>query len=300
MKKSALAWGLILLIGILLATIGCSKKSSNEKIIFGIGPSTDAEKTNYKIEVISKYFSEKLGVEVGHILVTNANAMIEAMRANKIDVGAGGPFTYLVAAKKAGAEAIITTQTPNGETDYYRALLITQKDSPINSMEDLKKYAKDITLSWAYPTSASGHLVPRYYLQKLGIYATDFKEVFTSTDHTSAIFTAISGKVDVAAVYKSGIEKFIRDGRITEDDFKIIWESESLLPSPTFVRSDLPEELKKKIQDAYLTMREDSPEAWSVFLGQYSFPVEYRAVSDKDYDYFRHMASEIEDLKLFE
>lgn len=288
------------LISLFLLNISCSNKKENNKIIFGIGPSTDAERTEYRIEVISNYFSEKLGMEVGHVLVTNANAMIEAMRSKKIDVGSGGPFSYLVAAKKAGAEAIITTQTPDGETDYYRSLLITQKDSPINSMDDLKKHVKKLTLSWAYPTSASGHLVPRYYLQKNGIYPENFKEVFTSTDHTSAIFTAISGKVDVAAVYKSGIEKFLRDGRITTDDFKIIWESESLLPSPTFVRSDLPEDLKQKIQQAYLTMEQDSPEAWEVFLGQYSFPVEYRAVSDQDYDYFRKMASEIEDLKMFE
>lgn len=298
MKKTVLLLYRILLVFVVIS--GCSTKQDGEKIIFGIGPSTDAEKTDYKIEVISKYFSEKLGVEVGHILVTNPNAMIEAMRSKKVDVGAGGPFTYLVASKKAGAEAIITTQSPDGETDYYRSVLITQKDSPINSMEDLKEQAKNLTLSWAYPTSASGHLVPRYYLQKHGIYADDFKEVFTSTDHTSAIFTAISGKVDVAAVYKSGLQKFIRDGRIKESDFKIIWESESLLPSPTFVRGDIKKSLKKKIQDAYLSMREDSPEAYEVFLGQYTFPVEYRAVSDEDYNYFRDMAAEIEGLEIFE
>lgn len=284
------------LLTVLSIFAACGAKKDNSKILIGIGPSTDAERTNQRIEVITEYFKKQLGVDVGHVLVSNTNAMIEAMRANKIHVGSGGPFTYLVAADKAGAEAIVSTRTPDGHTDYYRSLLIARRDLPVNNLQDLKKHSKDITLSWAYPTSCSGHLVPRYYLQKEGIHQEDFKEIFTSTDHTSAIYTVKSGKVDVAAVYKSGVNKFVENGQLKEEDFKVIWESESLLASPVFVRGDLPNSLKNKIQQAYLNMKENSPKTWKVLRGQYTFEVEYYKVEDKDFDHYRKMANEIEDL----
>ncbi len=287
---------IVLKIALCLILLSCGGKSKKNQLVIGISPSSDAERTNERIDAITAYFSKELGMEVSHVLVSNPSAMIEAMRANKIHVGSGGPFTYLVAAEKAGAEAIVTTKVPEGHTDYYRTLFITQPNSPINNLEDLKRLSKQTTLSWAYPTSCSGHLVPRYVLQQHGIYPEDFKEVFTSTDHTSAIFTALSGKVDVAAVYKSGIHKFVTDGRIKESDFKIIWESEPLLASPTFVRKDLPEDLKKKIQNAYINMKKNSPETWQILRNQYSFEINYVPIHDTDYNVFRKMANEIKDL----
>jgi phosphonate transport system substrate-binding protein len=274
----------------------CGSKDQKQTLYIAIAPSADAERTNEKIDVITSYFSQQLDMPVKHVLVTNPNAVIEAMRAKKIHIGSGGPFTYLIAAEKAGARAIVTTQTPDGQTDFYRTLIIVHKSSPIYTMEDLKKYAPQSTLSWAYPTSCSGHLVPRFYLQEQGIYPENFKEVFTSTDHTSAIFTLTSGKVDVAAVYKSGIKKFVEEGRIQEDDFRVLWESPALLASPVFVRNDLDDELVEKIRGAYLNMKERSPEIWKILRAQYSFEIEYVAIDDNDFDHYREMANQIKDL----
>ena len=274
----------------------CTSGDKGDYLVIGIAPSADAEQTNQRVDALTNYLSEALEMPVKHILITDPTAMIEAMRAKKIHMGSGGPFTYLIAAEKANAEAIITTDVPEGDVSYYKTVFITQANSPINSISDMKEKASELTLSWAYPTSCSGHLVPRYVLQQNGIYPEDFKEVFTSKDHTSAIFSGISGKVDVAAVYMSGIYKFLKDGRIKESDFKIIWESEPLLASPTFVRKDIDAELRKKIQQAYLSMKENAPESWNAIQNQYPYPIRYIAVSDADYDQFRQMASEVKDL----
>lgn len=287
-------------LGIMLFAGGCGsgENSGKEKLVIGISESNDGERNFEKIEAITSYFSKKLDMDVSHVLVSNSSAMIEAMRANKIDVGSGGPFTYLVAAKKANAEAIVTTQVPEGQPSYYRSCLIARPEVPVNDMASLKEKAGELTFSWAYPTSCSGHLVPRYNMQKHGIYPDQFKEVQVSSSHTSAIFTVLSGKVDVAAVYSTGLQRFVQEGRIKEDEFKIIWKSEPLLPSPVFVRKDVGSKLKKRIQDAYMDMKEDSPETWAILRNQYMLEVEYIRVSDKDYQHYRDMANEIEGLNL--
>lgn len=287
-----------LVVAFLISSCGSVTDSGKEKLIIGIGESDDSERNFQKIEAITSYFSKKLDMEVSHVLVSNSSAMIEAMRADKIDVGSGGPFSYLVAAKNAGAEAIITTQAPEGMPSYYRSCLITKPDSPVNNMEDLKKHAGKLTFSWAYPTSCSGHLVPRYNMQEHGIYPEDFKEVQVSSSHTSAIFTVLSGKVDVAAVNNNGLQRFIQEGRIKEDEFKMIWRSEKLLPSPVFVKKSMDETLKKKVQDAYFDMKKDDPETWAILRNQYMLEVEYIRVSDADYQQFRDMANEIKGLNV--
>jgi phosphonate transport system substrate-binding protein len=287
---------LIAVLALLFILPACSNREKGDHLIIGIAPSADAEQTNQRVDALTDYLSEVLNMPVKHILITDPSAMIEAMRAKKIHMGSGGPFTYLIAAEKANAEAIITTDVPEGEVSYYKTIFITQPDSPINSIEDIKEKANELSLSWAYPTSCSGHLVPRYVLQQNGIYPSDFKEVFTSKDHTSAIFSGISGKVDIAAVYMTGIYKFLKDARIKESDFKIIWESEPLLSSPTFVRKDLDPELKSKIQQAYLDMKDKAPDSWNAIQNQYPYPIRYISVSDSDYDQFRTMANEVKDL----
>ena len=274
---------------------GCHNANDNE-VIIGISPSDESDRSFKSMEVVTSYLRKELNMEVRQILVTNYSAMIEAMRAKKIHVGSGGAFTYLVAADKADAEAIITTGIPDGTPNVYRSCLITRAGSPINNFDDLKRQSKNLTLSWAYPTSTSGHLVPRYEMQRRGIFPKDFKEVLTSTDHASAIFTVLSGKVDVAAVHLTGLERLIRDGRIKKTELKVIWQSRPLLPPPIFVRKDMDPALKMKIKKAYLEMKKKDPAAWAVIRKQYLTEVQYIPIADKEYQYFRDIANGIDDL----
>lgn len=275
---------------------GCSKnreENKREKLIIAMSVSAEAESSFERIDAVTKYLSKKLNMEVTHKLISNPSALIEAMRANKIHLGSGGPFTYLVASKVANAVPIVTTEDVN-EGSIYRSCIITRSNSTINNMDDLKSQSKNLTLSWAYPTSCSGHLVPRYVMQEeYNLLPGDFKEVMISTDHTAAIFTVISGKVDVAATYYSALERLIREGRVNENEINYLWMSEPMVPSPVFARKDLGNDLIRKIKDAYLEMKEDDPETWALVQSQYFTDIKYVDVNDSDYQVFRDMANNI-------
>ncbi len=294
---------LLYFLALTLIFCGCQTDNENTagsagKIIIGMTPAENAERTFDKMQAVTDYFSRKLGMEVEHLQVSNSAAMIEAMRADKIDVGSGGTFTYLVAAEKAGAEAIVTAAAPDGSPNYYRSCLITNPGSGIRTLEDIKAKSKELTLSWAYPTSTSGHLVPRYFLQENGIVPEDFKEVFIATDHASSLFTVISRKVDVAAVSYTILTRYLQMERFKEEDIHIIWRSEPITPSPVFVRGNLAPDIKKKLQQAYVDMPKDDPETWKILRGQYSFDVIYIPVNDSLYQPFRDMANKIDGLGL--
>ncbi len=269
-----------------------------KKLRFGLIVAQEAEQTFERMGVLQTYFSKTLGHEVEFLPMTNTSVLIEAMRANKIDVGTAGAFTYIVASKAFGAQAIVTTAAADGNPRYYKSCLITRASSKLMNIEDVIKNAQNITLSWAYPTSTSGHLVPRYYLQQRGVMPDDFKEVFTSTDHTATFFSVVSGKVDVAAVIYSALDRYEKLGKVKKGELRIIWESEPIAPSPVFVRKGLDAALVKQIQQAYLDVEKNDPKASAALQSQFTYSVKYIAVGDKFYQPLRDMANKIEGLNL--
>lgn len=290
---------------VLLFLWGCGNADtastrSPKKLTVGLLVAEGSERTFEKMDILTRYFSKKLGMEVKQIQITNPSAMIEAMRAKKIDVGSGGAFTYLVASKNAGAEAIITTATADGNPQFYNSCLITSATSGINSIDEVLKNPQQYTLAWAYPTSTSGHLVPRYFMQQKGVMPENFKEVFTSTDHAATVLSAASGKVDVAAVMYATLERFITLGRVKRSDVKVLWTSEPIVEGPIFVRKDLDPALKKRIQQAYVDMEKEDPEAREVLRTQYTRGMKYIATSDSLYQPLRNMANQIKGLELVE
>jgi phosphonate transport system substrate-binding protein len=288
----------VLLIGGLLALTACGSPDKPKPLTFGLLISQEAEGTQNRLDVLSQYFTKKLGTEVKQVRISQSSAMIEAMRAKKIEVGTGGAFTYLVAAQNANAEAIITTAVAGGDPRFYTSCLVTHKDSPVKSIDDVLKHPGTMTLSWAYPTSTSGHLVPRYFLQTHGVYPKDFKEVFTSTDHTATFFSVLSRKVDVAAVMYAALDRFVKAGKMKAGDLRVLWVSEPIAPSPVFVRRDMDPALKKRIQQAYLNMATDDPAAHNAMRSEFLTNVRYIAVTDSFYQPLRDMANKIDGLKL--
>ncbi len=291
-------------VSLLLAPLllGCSNTENDtaKTLKIGVVIPEGGDQTLEKLDVMTRYFSRKLGMGVKQIQVSDNSAIIEAMRARKIDVGSAGAFTYLVASKNASAEAIITTATADGNPNYYNSAFITSSKSGITSIEEVLKAPKNYTLAWAYPTSTSGHLVPRYYLQQQGIMPDDFKEVFTSTDHAATVLSAVSGKVDMAAVMIATVEHFVETGRIKPTDYRVLWTSEPIAQGPVFVRKDMDRALKKKIQQAYLDMETEDTAAYNALRTQYNRGMKYIIVDDSHYQSLRDMANQIKGLELEE
>ena len=70
------------------------------------------------------------------------------MRAAKLDVCSLGPFAYLIAHEKTGAQAIVAPGTPVGEINTYRSILVVPGSSSIRTIEDVRTHASKMTLAW--------------------------------------------------------------------------------------------------------------------------------------------------------
>nr|WP_247897632.1 phosphate/phosphite/phosphonate ABC transporter substrate-binding protein [Paenibacillus pabuli] len=116
-----------------------AKSSQPEKLRIGVIPSEDSENVESKMEPLKQYLSKKLGLEVEIFVANDYTAVVEAMRSKQIDVAHLGPFSYLLAADKANAEAIVSKVTLDTGLPTYKSVILARKDSELKVFPTLKE-----------------------------------------------------------------------------------------------------------------------------------------------------------------
>ncbi|KJR96627.1 MAG: hypothetical protein VR68_14205 [Peptococcaceae bacterium BRH_c4a] len=272
----------------LLAGCGQAKKEQagatpEVKVLrLGLIPAEDQEEMLKRFGPTIAYLEKKLGVKVEHFVATDYTGIIEAMRSGKIDAAFFGPFSYILAADKANAECFAVGVRKNGKSTY-QSTIVVHKDSGIKTLNDLK--GKDF--AFVDPASTSGNLFPRVILQKAGINPEkDFKSVIYAGGHDAVELAVKNKKVPAGADNDITYEKMVGQKLISADENIILAKSDPIPGSPIVYRKDLPEDLKKKLKDAFLVMHKEDAAA----LGGYGDIIHYVEAKDSEYDVIRETA----------
>lgn len=285
-KRGLILAGLLLIIGmVVLAGCGSSPGTANvaqpQVLRVGTIPSEDATRMREAYKPLAAYLEKKLGMKVDLFVATDYTGAIEAMRAGKLDIALFGPFSYVLAADKANAE-VFAVEKVNGATTY-KSIIVTRPDSGINSLQDLKGR----TFAFVDPASTSGHLFPRAFMKKQSIEPDkDFKSLVFAGTHDAVELAVKNRKVDAGADSNKTYNKMKKEGLISDQDIKIIFESDPIPSSPWAWRKDLPAELKAKIKEAFLNMDKEAPDAFDKKKGQEA----YLASTDDAYNVVRETA----------
>ena len=256
----------LLLSLILISCAGKKEGAYPEKLVIGFTGGDDPSERMNNVNKMARYLEKETGIKKVEVFVsTSYAAIIEGMRAKKVDIAQLGELSYIMAAERSGAEAIVMIGEEDGKR-FTSSAIITSSASGLKTMDDVIRRSKELSLSFADPASTSGHLYPRNYLNSIGLEPeTSFRKVSFTQDHTSSIMTAISGKVDITCTYTTALYYMIAKGRITPDSYTILWKSEPYIPAPISVRGDLPADLKEKIKQAYLQIHKKDPELWKTY-----------------------------------
>ncbi len=277
----------LVIFAILLVLSACqTQKSETEEIKvlrMGLIPADDAEQMLRDYEPVREYLSEKLGIPVEIKVASDYTAVIEAMRAKHIDMAWFGPFSYVIAANVANAEAIVNgVRRSDGKSDYH-SIIVTRADSGIKSLADLKGRS----FAFVDPASTSGNLIPRKMLIENGIDPDkDFKTVYYAGTHNAVELAIANKKVDAGADSDNSYARMVAAGEIDPKVNKIIYTSPAIPGSPIVLRKDLPADLKQKIKNTLITMDEQTIHK----VSGWGDIAKYKEVKDSDYDIIRDTA----------
>jgi len=197
--------------------------------------------------------SKALGVPVKPFFASDYAGIIEGMRFNKVQLAWYGNKSAIEAVDRASGEVFASVIDKDGNPGYW-SLLLTNKDSPLKTVDDVIKQGKTLSYGAGDPNSTSGTAVPNFYLWLANKVEpkTLFKNVRIA-NHETNLLSAINKQVDVAITNTEAVERYhINTGRDALDQVRVLWKSPLIPADPLVWRTDLSPELKQKIRDFFV------------------------------------------------
>ena len=269
-----------------------------DTFIYGIFDKGDAGTALTNAEPLRAYLEKKLQVFKPSIRVTvytgtAYTAVIEAVKAGRIDAFEVGPFPYILAAQETSVEPL-GVHTPDASdakvfdrnaVDFYHGTIFTMKGNGANirTVEDLKGKS----FAFVDPASTSGHLISAALIKAAGIDPdTDMKAIYAGSA-SSVILSVEDGKVDAGATTIGNLFIQMKAGKIdlcyfadndiikvrTPEEFAALYDSckdgqivpivfsEPIPGTPFVVNHGLPDTFRTVLRDIITTGMQNDP-AW--------------------------------------
>lgn len=241
-------------------------------------PDENAATIIQNAQPLKTYLSDKLGKKVEIVVTTDYSSMIEAMRFGRIEIGYFGPFSYVLAKSKAPEIEAFAVGVEKGKPTY-NSVLIATREGPVKTIADIKGKS----FGFGDQASTSSHLAPRAYLVKQGLVGgTDYEPIHLGT-HDAVARAVQAGQIPAGALSEPILRSLIERGTIDPAKITELGLSAPIPNYPIAMQGYLAPELKEKIRDAFLSIKDE--EILSAFRVQGFEPAD-----DSSYDVLRETA----------
>ena len=251
MKQTFAVCRITLVSLLLLLTVACSNEDQGmalpETLRIGILPDESESQLRTTYSPLFDYVAGKAGVGYEFVIPESYDALVIALANKEVDLAYFGGVTYLLAKERHGAIPLVMRDKDLRFTSYF----LVRADDPGKKISDFK----DRALSFGSKLSTSGHLMPRYFLGKLGIDPEGFfSRIEYSGKHDATAYMVRDSKVDIGAANSSIISKMYNDGRLDPKDVRIIYETPPYADYVWAIRPGFSNNAREKIVNAFLSL----------------------------------------------
>lgn len=237
------------------ALLAISALASAEEAVLKVSAIPDEAPTELqrKFAPLGQYLEKQLGMKVQFVPVTDYAAVVTALNSDKIDMAWLGGFTFVQASLHGKVVPLVQRE----EDSKFTSKFIVNAAVGAKSLKDLKGKS----FAFGSASSTSGHLMPRYFLQKDGIKPeTFFKNVAYSGAHDATVAWVASGKVDAGALNASVWDKLVESGKVDSSKVKLLATSPAFYDYNWTVRGNLDKKLQERISAAFLKLDPKNPQ----------------------------------------
>ncbi len=281
-------------------------KAKYPEIVLAIVPAENAGGVVDRFTPFAKYLEKELGTKVTLRVANDYTAVIEGMKNRQIQIGFFGPGSYARAYAVSGGNTVAfgTTQNQDGSIGYFSVVYV-KADSPYKTLDDLK--GKKLGL--VDVESTSGYKAPTFFMTREGKPPEKFFAVAQVTgSHENAVVAMTQGTVDAATNWwnsdtDSNLTRMITKGMLKKadgtpmkyEDFRIVWKSPLLAGSPFAYLNDMPDDLKKAIEQAFFNAHKKDKAAFDKLSD--GKDLAFVPVGHKDYLEFIELNKFLEELR---
>jgi phosphonate transport system substrate-binding protein len=232
-----------------LTLLSASLMAAAQEINFGVISTDSASVQRERWEPLFRDMEKRTGLTIKAFYAPDYAGVVEAMRFNKVQVAWYGNKAAIDAVDRSNGEVFAQILRSDGSLGYH-SLLITQKDSPYNNLNDVLKNSKSINFGIGDPGSTSGFLVPSYYVFAMNKVdpRTAFKTI-RNASHGANLQAVLAKQVDVATNNTEETDKLEQTKPEMAKELKIIWKSPLIPNDPIVWRKDLDPAVKAKVKN---------------------------------------------------
>ena len=237
-----------------------SVQAQQQELNFGIIATDSSAALRQMWQPLLDDMSKATGLKVNGFFATDYTGIIEGMRFGKLQLAWHGNKSAIEAVDRASGEVFAQFIDLEGRPGYY-SYIITHRDSPLKSIDDMIANGKTLSFGIGDPQSTSGTLVPTYYVfsqRKL-----DPKTVFRvtrSANHGTNLLAVLNKQVDVATNNSEELDKLKLRDPAKHAEVKILWTSPLIPRDPLVWRKDLSADTKDKVKKFFLGYGKDARE----------------------------------------
>lgn len=238
------------LLGIaVFALTGCqtsdevTASTSDSPITIATLPTSDDPTKVNPIGELIELLETETGRKVEVTDVPDYLSVVEAIRADHVDIGIMSGFPSALAVNTGKVDALLAWKG-NGQPV---STCVVKADSPIQTVEDLKGK----TVAFADQASSSGYFMPVYMLHEAGLQqGQDYKAIFAG-GHEGSFAALKQGQVDAACtavvLTKMGAPMF----PFAEGEWRAVGQSPSMdVMGTVLARQSLDDETRTLLEDA--------------------------------------------------
>ena len=225
-----------------------SARAQTTPIRFAVGPfQPTAGDTRRAYEPFFTHLAAALGRPFELTVTTDWAGIAVALANDQVDCAWMGPWGYVLAKGRAGAEALATVQYQGKPT--YHAIILAR---PGLKIERFPEDARGMSISFADAGSTSGWLVPSHWFQTQGIDPKTFFKYRDGASHAANVMAVATEQVDLATDYDRNLAAMIAAGRVQADQVRVVWRSDPLPNDALAVRRGLDPATKQALLAAAL------------------------------------------------
>ena len=207
-----------------------------------------------KFAPLGDYLAAQTGMKVVFTPVSDYAAVVESLANGKLDMAWLGGFTFVQAKIRTHGTAIPIVQREE-DAKFTSKFITAQAD--IQSLADLKGKS----FAFGAPSSTSGSLMPRYFLQQAGLTPEkDFKNVAYSGAHDATAAFVASGKVQAGVLNASVWDKLVEQKKVDTSKVRVFATTPPYFDYNWTVRGDLDPALIQKLTQAFLQLDPANPQ----------------------------------------
>jgi len=269
-----------------LLVSACAEKEETRRIDIlrmAVLPDHDKEEIQRTHQELLDHITSRTGLKTQLVIPDSYEDLLRLFDDKAVDLALFGGVTYVKAHLKNGAVPLVMRDVDG----HFRSVALVHADNPAKDITDLR----GASLAFSSELSTSGHLMPRYFLEKMNIIPEEFFKTIQYTGaHDLTAEWVRDGIVEVGIANSGIVNNMFLSGQLNNQMIKIIWQSPPFSDYIWALQPDISKQLTIKIRDSFLLLnQEENNKALMKKLGaNYYIPVTHDNFKDLE-QVIRHM-----------